>query len=216
MLEIKRLGLSEYGEENRYYCEQEGQTCEVYYGLRVVPGEWIEILWDTYDEGLHIEEAIQEQSCYTRESFTSALRDPDYNKIVMVLNGEASGLLMGTNNLDKAKVAYINPRFVLKRFQQEVKDGRFWYLTCMFVSKELRHLGFARLIVRAAVDAIWEKKYTLALDVSESREFLPDILVEMSKELGFPIEKQLLGSQSYYAFRPLSDSEPLETEEVKP
>src|SRR5450756_1193017 len=75
-----------YWDEKKYSCEHEGQTCEVHVGLTKVPEEWIETLWELYDESLRIEEAIQEQACYTRETFSSALIDPEYYKTVMVVD----------------------------------------------------------------------------------------------------------------------------------
>ena len=216
MFEVESVEPSNYGEEKRYFCEQEGQTCEVYYGLKEVPKEWIEALWDAYDESLHIEEAIQEQACFTRESFISALKDPEYNKIVMTVDGVIAGFLMGTTNLEKARIGYINPRFTQDRFPQEVEERRFWYMPCFFAASHVRHLGFIKMMVLAAIDAIRENKYVLALDVSNSRMYVSDMLVKLGEEAGFPIEKLLLGSQTYFAYRPVLDRESCKIEEVKP
>ena len=205
-----------YWDEKKYSCEHEGQTCEVHVGLTKVPEEWIETLWELYDESLRIEEAIQEQACYTRETFSSALRDPEYYKTVMVVDGIASGLLLMTYNLEKARVAYINPDYIRKHFQKEVEEVRFGYITCVFISPKVRNLRFFNLLVEACINTIGERDYVLALDVSDSRQFIPEVLAKLSKEYKYPLEKQLLGTQSYFAFRKLSESELREAEEANP
>ncbi len=204
MSEAEVLVSSKYGEEKNYFCEYEGRNCEVYYGIKKVPEEWIENLCNIYDENLHNEEAVQEQSCYTRETFISALNDPGYEKIILVVDGLASGLLMGTNSLEKAKVAYINTEFIRERFPREVEEGRFWYITCIFISSHLQGFGFIRILAVPSFIIAREKNYVLAGDFSNNRLFVPDLLVEIAKEADFPIEKQLLGSQSYFAFPILS------------
>ena len=205
-----------YWDENKYSCEHEGQTCDVHVGLAKVPEEWIEALWELYDESLRVEEAIQEQACYTHETFSSALRDPEYYKSVLVIDNAPLGLLVLTNNLEKAKVAYINPDFIGKRFQKEVEEGRFGYITCLFISSRVRNLGFVNLMVEACMDTIRERNYVLALDVSDSRSFIPDMLVKQGEQFGYPLKKQLLGTQSYFAFRKLPESELCEVEEANP
>ena len=199
-----RSGTTEhhrYWDHKIYKCEHGGQTCEVHVGLTEVPEEWIEPLWELYEESLRIVEAVQEQLCYTRETFISALQDPEYYKTVMVVDGTASGLLLLTHNLEKARVAYINPDFIRKHFQNEVERVHFGYITCVFISPKVRNLRFFGLLVEACINTIGERDYVLALDVSDSRQFIPEVLVKLSKECHRPFEKQLIGTQSYFAFR---------------
>jgi ribosomal protein S18 acetylase RimI-like enzyme len=185
----------------RFVSVIDGKLCEVYFGVEIVPEPWRQALWGLYKNSLHIEEAIQEQSCYTEDSFIGALTDVEYNKVVLVIDGSPSGLLMGTNSLEKARVAYINPEFLRQRYPQEVREGRLWYLTCMFISPEVRNLGFAREVIRASAEAIRRKDYVLISDVCDKRLFLPDVLVGLGEDIGFPVEKEILGSQTYFALR---------------
>ncbi len=201
LLRIERLEHIEFDEERSYLCEHEGLTSKVYFGLRTVPERWRKTLWDLYQESLHIIDAIQDQCCYTEDSFCQALVDKDYNKVLMVVDDHPVALLLGTNNLEKAKVAYINPDFIRSRFPREVEEGRFWYITCLFVSPQLRSLGLVRQLVLSAIDAIWEKDYVLAMDVTDQRLFIPEILVRLAQETSFPVVKEKLGSQEYFAFR---------------
>jgi ribosomal protein S18 acetylase RimI-like enzyme len=121
-----------------------------------------------------------------------------------------------TYNLEKAKVAYINPDYILKHFQKEVEEVRFGYITCVFVSPKIRNLRFFNLLVEACINTIGERDYVLALDVSASRQFIPEALEILSKEYGYPLKKQLLGTQSYFAFRRSSESELREVDKADP
>jgi hypothetical protein len=209
----------QYDEEKRYVVEHEGQTAKVYFGIRKAPQRWIGPLWDLYRESLRIEEAIQEQLCFTQDEFNAALVDPDYVKAVMLLDDEPAAFIMGTNNLEKATDGYINPAFIRKRFPEETKEGRFYYMPCVFTSPRLRHIGFLRQMVVALVDAIREKRWVLSLDVSDSRLFLPDVLVNIGAEEGLTIDKHLLGTQSYFAFTyepEDADRKPVESEKLTP
>jgi hypothetical protein len=185
----------------RFVSVIDGKLCEVYFGVEVVTEPWCRTLWGLYKDSLHIEEAIQEQSCYSEESFIGALTDMEYTKVILVIDGSPSGLLMGTNNLEKARIAYINPEFLRRRYPQEVQEGRLFYLTCMFISPQVRNMGFAREVIRASAEAIREKDYVLISDVCDRRLFLPDVLVDLGEDIGFPVEKEILGSQTYFALR---------------
>lgn len=209
MSEIERLSSSVYGEEERFHCEDNGQSCCVYFGLRTVPDKWVEELWNLYEESLHIEDAIQQQSCYTRETFLDALSDTDYGKTVLVIDDVPSGLLLATDDLEKASITYINPDFIRKRFPADVEAKRFWYITAVFISPRVRNFGFVKLMGKASVLTVKERDYVIGCDMSDSRLFLLDMLIDIAREEDFLLEKELLGTQSYYALKkPSQDTGP--------
>ncbi len=198
---------SEFGEEKRYETEHEGQVARTYFYIKVIPEHWREPLWRCYDESMHSTEAIQEQSCYDRESFMEAMSDHGYGKVVLTVDGEPVGLLMGTNDLERARAAYINPSFIEKRFAREVAEGRFWYMTCWYISPKLRNLGFVRQMFTAVTHGIKEKRWVFGGDITDSKLFVLDIIEKVSAEEGYPIKSRLLGTQSYFAFTGVLDEE---------
>lgn len=201
MSQIERSTSSIYGEEERFHCEENGQSCYVYFNLRTVPVEWMEELWSLYEESLRIEDAIQQQSCYTHETFLDALSDNDYGKTVLVIDDVPSGLLLATDDLEKASVTYINPDFIRRRYPAEVEDKRFWYITSVFISPQVRNFGFVRLLGKASVLAIEEREYLIGCDLSDNRLFLLDMLINIARDEGSPFESELLGTQSYYVLK---------------
>jgi ornithine decarboxylase len=190
----------EFDEEKRYVYEHQGQVGVVYFAIRTVPNKWLEPLWKIYNESLHSDEAIQEQSCYDHDSFISALTDPEYIKGLLVVDDEPVGLMMGALTLEKAAVAYINPAYIRKQFPKEVEEGRFCYITTFFISSRLRNLGFVKLMCGALFTAVHDKNLLLGGDVTDNRLYIPDLIEKISEEIGFPIKKRLLGTQTYFAF----------------
>ena len=172
----------------------------MYFWIKQVPEKWVVPLWELYEESLTIDESIQEQRCFDRDSFIAALRDDEYVKGLLAVDDMPVAFIMGTNNLEKARVCYINPDFVRNRFPEAANEGRFFYMPCVFTSSKLRNAGFVRQMVTALVDAIQEKNWVLSLDTSDTRVFLADVLVKIGNEVGVPIEKHLMGRQSYFAF----------------
>jgi ornithine decarboxylase len=205
----------EYDEEKRYTFEHEGVVAKVYFGLQRVPGIWFEQLWNLYNESLHVEEAVQEQSCYNRDELIRALTDPDYCKAIMTIDNVPVALIMGTINLEKAAAAYLNTTFIRKRYPKEVQENRFCYLTCGCISPHLRQLGFIRNMVAVLVDAIRSKNWVLGGDVTDSRYFVPDLIEKISEEEGLPLKRQLLGTQLYYAFECVSKTVGLDAADIK-
>jgi hypothetical protein len=201
MSPIERSASRLYDEEERFHSEEDDQVCEVFFGIRQTPEEWVETLWELYEESLHMEDAIQQQSCYSRDTFIEALKDRDYNKTVLVIDGVPHGLLLATDDLDKASVTYINPDFIRRRFPAAVEERRFWYITSVFISPRVRNFGFVKLMGKAAILAVKEMDYVIGCDLSDTRLFLLDMLMSMAPEEDFAIEAELLGTQSYYALK---------------
>jgi hypothetical protein len=208
MSAIEKSASSRFGEQARFHSEDEGQSCDVYFGLEKVPDDWIDALWALYEESLHIEDAIQQQSCYARDAFIEALVDPDYGKTVLVVDGVPSGLLLATDDLEKASVTYINPDFIRGRFPEAVQERRFWYITSVFISPAVRNFGFVKLMGKASVLAVKERDYVIGCDMSDTRLFLLDMLIGIAAEEDFILEKELLGTQSYYALKKSREGDP--------
>lgn len=175
------------------------QLCEIYYGLRIVPEEWIFPLWDIYDEAMDID-AIQDQRCYTRQAFIEALIDPDYLKVVLLVNREPKGLGLGTENLEKASVAYINPEFLRRKYPDVVARGKLFYLTSGCFAEEIQHQGILPIYLSAAINSIYQNYEVLVADVSTSTYYIKDAMVYFLKEAGAHIgEEEILGQQTYFA-----------------
>jgi hypothetical protein len=190
----------EYDEEKRYVREHSGQTGTVYFNIQTVPTKWLTPLWEIYHESLHMDETIQEQSCYDRDTFISTLNDADYLKEILVVDDEPMALMMGTNSIKKAAVAYVNPAFLRDHFKSEIEEGRFWYITCLFMSPRTRNLGFMRQMFVAMLDGISDRNWVLAGDFADNRLFVPEMIERISQDVGMPLKKHLLGTQSYFAF----------------
>ncbi len=199
---IKVYEDAEYGETRRYELHHGGETCKVYYDIGYIPDDWKEKLWKLYEESFQFDDVVQQQICYTKETFYDALSDRDYLKILLVIDGEPLGMQLVTNNIDKAAVAYINPDFFRKRYPQEISEGRLWYATCVFVSPKVRNMGFITMMIEVSMIEGKDKGYMLAFDTSDSKVFIGDLTVEVAKTRGVYLDKKLLGRQHYFILEP--------------
>lgn len=190
----------EFDEDKRFVFEQDGETATLYFYLRTTPEKWLEPLWEIYQESLQHDVSIQEQSCYDHDSFIAALIDPDYNKCIMVVDDRPVTMLLLTNILEKAAIAYINPQFLRNRFPQEVEEGLFYYITALCTSRHLRNFGFVNTMLSTLFETVAERRWALGGDVCDHSAFLPEFIERISAEAGFPLKTHLLGTQKYLAF----------------
>ena len=166
-------------------------------------------LWSIYSRAFTKakNECIQDQSCYTPELFEATLRDADYVKFIVWENGEPIGLTLSTNNLEKARIAYVNPR----RFERDYPDhaGRIYYFTVLAVAPEKQNCGGTSLILEEVAAFIERNGALIAFDcASETNGGLP-ALFQKGLEAGqrkrglstSRAEPKHLGGQNYYVIK---------------
>ncbi|HTM69046.1 MAG TPA: GNAT family N-acetyltransferase [Candidatus Binatia bacterium] len=118
---------------------------------------------------------IQEQLCYSRETFDAALLDPDYRKFVAMDGADPVGFFLCTNDLEKARVAYVNPNRLRKQFPEY--EGRIWYYTAIAVRPDRQGRRFTAPLVAAATAFMDEQDALVAFDYSlEKNPMLPEFL----------------------------------------
>jgi hypothetical protein len=139
-------------------------------------------LWGVYtasfgDAG---EQCIQEQLCYTPETFDAAMRDPAYLKFVVSDAGEPVGLLVCTNDLEKARVAYVNPRRLLRDYPEYA--GRIYYYTIIAVRPDRQGMRYAGMLVEGVAVVMDREGALSAFDFStEKNPHLPDLIVRATE-----------------------------------
>ncbi|MEW6554241.1 MAG: hypothetical protein AB1384_08150 [Actinomycetota bacterium] len=175
------------------------RLCEIYYDLREVPEAWHFPLWEIYDRTMDLD-TIQDQRCYDQQSFIEALIDPDYLKIVMLVDRAPVGLTLGTFNLEKARVAYINPEYLRKRYPEAVRDGKLFYLTSGCFAEEVQHTGILPYYIAASIRSIYENSDIFVADVSDATYYMKDAIIYFLRLSGVVVSgEEILGQQTYFA-----------------
>ena len=166
-----------------------------------LPRDWEELLWREYVESFGALDNYQDQMCYDRGSFLEALRDPDYLKFVVVEGGHPRGLALAVNDMEKAAVAYINADFLRKRYPREVEEGRFYYVTTIFIDPRSQGMGQVKSLLRAMLQFMKEGRRVAGFDFSEAKEFLAKVIENLSRdeEVGIPVRARRLDAQVYYS-----------------
>ncbi len=165
-----------------------------------LPREWEERLWRMYVASFAHLDNYQDQMCYRHDSFCKALRDADYLKFVVHRGGVPRGLALAVNDLEKAAVAYINPDFLVRRYAREVEEGRFYYVTTIFIDPEDWGMGYVKSLLRAMLSFMKEGRRVAGFDFSEAKEFLAGVIERLSRdeEVGIPVRARRLDAQVYY------------------
>lgn len=98
-----------------------------------------EQLWQIYDKSFAGKEleCAQNQKCYDERTFKAALTDPEYIKYYLEINGRVAAYMLSTNNLEKARVTYMNPERYLIMFPRYAPD-RINYCTSLAVLAEYK------------------------------------------------------------------------------
>lgn len=165
-----------------------------------LPRQWEDYLWDKYRESFAFLDTYQDQTCYDRDSFIEALRDPLYLKFVVLEDGNPRGLALATNDLERASVAYINPAFVRKRYPRQVEENRFYYVTTIYVDPEVQGMGLVKSMLRAMLTFMREGDRVAGFDFCQAKEFLAGLIESLSRdpEVGIPVRARKLDAQVYY------------------
>lgn len=166
-------------------------------------------LWSIYAQAFAKakDECIQDQSCYSPELFETVLRDSDYVKFILWGEGEPIGLTLSTNNLEKARIAYVNPRRFERDFPAYV--GRIYYFTVLAIAPGKQNCGGMAPILEEVAAFIEKQGALIAFDCSsETNSDLP-ALFQKGLEIGqrkrglstTRAEPKHLGGQNYYVIK---------------
>lgn len=76
---------------------------------------------------------IQEQSCHDADNLAAALLDPSYVKFVLRDGPDLQGFCLATNDLEKARIAYVNPVRLRHLLPEEASRDAIWYVTAIAI-----------------------------------------------------------------------------------
>ncbi len=169
-----------------------------------LPPQWEGFLWERYLESFGAMDTYQEQRCYDRRSFVDALRDPGYMKFVVCAGDEPRGMAMATNDMEKAKVAYINREYLYRRYPREVEEGRFFYVTSIFITADRQGMGYVKSLLKAMLSFMQAGGRVAGFDFCESKEFLAGLIQDLSRDdaVDVPVRARRLDAQVYYVLEP--------------
>lgn len=167
-----------------------------------------EQIWKIYTQsfaGKEIE-CVQNQKCYDERTFTAALADPEYTKYYLTIGGRIVAYMLSTNNLQKARVTYMNPERYHALFPGYA-PGRIHYCTSLAVLPEYKESKAFYEIMSCFLNHIFNTMDgMLAFDFAhETMMKLPDILQLIwkknrhSKNLGYV----KVGAQEFGALVPV-------------
>lgn len=155
------------------------------------------VYFSTFEKNKEV--AAQDQRSYNERMLIDALKDNDYIKFILHKNGDIGGLGLLTNNLDKARIVYMNPDYYKNKYPIFSKEGKIFYVTALSVLPHIRGLkGIIKLLIKM-IQFINSNEAIVAFDYSENKNrFLPTLIHTLAEKSGIPVIGNKLDSQTYY------------------
>lgn len=136
-------------------------------------------IWKIYEQSFAGKEleCAQNQRCYDAQTFETALTDSEYVKYYLEINGKVIAYMLSTNNLEKAKITYMNPERYFLLFPEYAPD-RINYCTSLAVLTEYKESKAFQEIMSEFLNHIFNiRNGMLAFDFAhETMAKLPKIL----------------------------------------
>jgi len=161
--------------------------------------ELIKKLWKVYLDSFADSDdyCAQDQLCYDEITLNEAMKDNDYWKFILLVEGEPIGFCLLTNNMRKARIAYCNDRFFTKKFPKFISEGRFYYVTAICVLPEMQKRGVGIKLLEEVCKFIYENKAMVSYDYSETKNpWLTQIIQRCGRKFA-PNSEIFLGKQCY-------------------
>jgi hypothetical protein len=107
---------------------------------------------------------------------------------------------MATNDMEKAKVAYINREYLHRRYPREIEERRFFYVTSIFITLDSRGIGYVKSLLKTMLSFMQAGGRVAGFDFCESKEFLAGLIQDLSRDgaVDVPVRARRLDAQVYY------------------
>lgn len=176
-------------------------------------------LWELYREAFSgsKEACAQNQCCYTRGLLRKALKDGDYWKFILRTDSELAGFILITNNLEKARIAYINPERFEKMFPDFAAKSKIYYVTFFGIAPKFQQTEAFSILCSALLEFIFSKiGGMVAFDFSyeTKAKYLPAMSKKVAEKLladhsiPLPINYKVVGTQEFGALLPETNPSP--------
>lgn len=121
----------------------------------------------------------QNQMCYTPSQFLKALKDVNYLKVIMVIDGDPIGFALLTNSMTRAKITYMNPQRFANLYPEAVKQNRLWYCTALAILPDWRGQGMSYPMFLSVAKHLREQDAILAFDYAEDKPDFKEYIMSM-------------------------------------
>ncbi len=111
----------------------------------------------------------QIQTCYTPLKLFLAFFDKEYFKVVVFWDGQPIGFCLLTNNLEKASITYMDPRYYRHKYSEYTAAGKLYYVTAICVLPEMQKDGHGLELLASVISFIDKGESMVAFDFSHSK-----------------------------------------------
>jgi GNAT superfamily N-acetyltransferase len=157
-------------------------------------------LWGVYANSFAdtVDFCAQLQLCYDEQTLIEAMKDKDYWKFILLVDNVPAGFCLLTNNIRKARIAYIDDRYYCKKFPNYTAQGRVYYVTAICVLPEMQKKGFGLRMLESVIAFIDENESMVAYDYSEAKNgTLTRLIQYVGSTMGMHLVENQLDMQVY-------------------
>jgi len=154
-------------------------------------------LWEMYDETFRAVNMATpcRQHCYKKE-FLEDMRDPDFQKFLLLVDEKPAGIGLITNHLEK--VPWINLSFFQRQFSALVSRSLLYYLMGIAVRSGFAKRALGSRLLKEMICSLPENG-AVAFDYSEGANKAIPMFAE--RVLPKSIKGSILDSQTYSIYR---------------
>jgi len=130
-------------------------------------------------------ECVQNQICFTEQTFMEALNDTEYEKFIVrhKATGEIAAFGMLSGNLQKAAaIAYANPEKLSDAFPDRV--GRIYYFPVIYVLDRYKRASTFEALIAPMVRFVDRHRGVAAFDFSTNKNpHLPEMIMRVVRQI---------------------------------
>lgn len=140
----------------------------------------VQLYFESFNDSQYI--CSQEQRCYDYIELQKALLDSDYLKFLAYEKKVILAMALMTNNIDKARIAYINP----EKYQQLFPKQDIFYITYIGTTSSKQQQGYASAIIKEIIRFSRKNDHSAvyAFDFSQNKNStLPQLILTTEQRL---------------------------------
>lgn len=175
--------------------------------MQRIPVELLDNFWFVYHVCFSMldrnGEAIEKQCLINEIELKEIAVDDDFSKFVVFNNEEIIGFVIGSNKLDKiAKISYINPFFIEKKFSIETEEKRLYFCTNICILPEYQNEKVIYLLLKNAINSLFAdgKEYKIIMDACDQNKYLGQFVNSFLNKIDYNSSVEEIDHQNYFLF----------------
>jgi len=171
----------------------------------ILPADEISLAWKIYTDCFSGQEltCVQNQVCFNKDNFIQAMKDKEWIKFMLYSDDTLIGLSVTTKNLEKGRIGYINPEFLITKYPKYV--GKIYYTLIICVMPSYKKTKGILWLITNLLNHITNDGGMVFCDFNYNKNrHLPGLIISIMnkiKETKRRYTSDIIDSQMYVAIK---------------